>query len=127
MTLPPVILVSNLQNINQLILPHVHQPPVTFCNKNGSVNKTAGHFRKYASSVSKSCFVCGSGTYLIKDSDFFEKQITNRTVGFRVGPAVRPQLVPTGKLKLKPVPTGKPKVKRVPTGKPQVSTPVPTG
>ncbi|GJT52252.1 ribonuclease H-like domain-containing protein [Tanacetum coccineum] len=28
----------------------------TYCNKNGSFNKKAGHFRKHASSVSKICF-----------------------------------------------------------------------
>ncbi|GJU78304.1 putative ribonuclease H-like domain-containing protein [Tanacetum coccineum] len=28
----------------------------TYCNKNGSFNKKAGHFRKHASSVSKLCF-----------------------------------------------------------------------
>nr|GFD13757.1 ribonuclease H-like domain, Gag-pre-integrase domain protein [Tanacetum cinerariifolium] len=44
----------------------------TSCTKNGSFNKKAGHFRKYASSVSKLCFVCGSGTHLIKDCDFYE-------------------------------------------------------
>nr|GEY79760.1 hypothetical protein [Tanacetum cinerariifolium] len=68
-----------------------------------------------------------SGTHLIKDCDFYEIQMANTTVGLRVGPAIRPQLVPTGKSKVKPVPTGKPKVTPVPTGKPQVSTPVPTG
>nr|GEU85139.1 ribonuclease H-like domain-containing protein [Tanacetum cinerariifolium] len=98
----------------------------TSCTKNGSFNNKAGHFRKYASSVSKLCFVCGSGTHLIKDCDFYEKQMTNTTVGIGVGPDVRPQPVPTGKPKVKPVPTGKPKVKPVPTGKPKV-TPVSTG
>nr|GEY55678.1 hypothetical protein [Tanacetum cinerariifolium] len=67
-----------------------------------------------------------SDTHLIKDCDFYEKQITNRTVGITVSPAVRPQPVPTGKSKLKPVPTGKPKVTLVPTGKHKV-TPVSTG
>nr|GEU80618.1 ribonuclease H-like domain, reverse transcriptase, RNA-dependent DNA polymerase [Tanacetum cinerariifolium] len=109
----------------------------TSCNKNGYFNNKAGHFRKHASSVSKLCFVCGSGTHLIKDCDFYEKQMANTTVGIRVGPPVRPQPVPTGKPKVKPVPTGKPQVKPVPTskpkvtpvstGKPHVSTPVPTG
>nr|GEW19057.1 putative ribonuclease H-like domain-containing protein [Tanacetum cinerariifolium] len=93
-TLPPVILVSNLWSISQPILPHAHQLPV--------------------------------GTHLIKDCDFYEKQMANTTVGIGVGPPVRPQLVPTGKPKVKPVLTGKPKVKPVPTGKPKV-TPVPTG
>nr|GEX89666.1 hypothetical protein [Tanacetum cinerariifolium] len=52
--------------------------------------------------------------------------MANTTVGIGVGPAVRPQPVPTGKPKVRPVPTGKPKVKPVSTGKPKV-TPVPTG
>nr|GEW58276.1 xylulose kinase-1 [Tanacetum cinerariifolium] len=86
----------------------------------------AGHFKKYSSSVSKLCFVCGSGTHLIKDCNFYEKQMTTTTVGIRVGPAVRPQTVPTGTPKVKPVPTGKPKAKPVPTGRPK-GTPVPTG
>ncbi|GJS81753.1 putative ribonuclease H-like domain-containing protein [Tanacetum coccineum] len=46
----------------------------------------AGHFRKNASSVSKLCFVCGSSTHLIKDCDFYEKQMANKTVGNGVGP-----------------------------------------
>nr|GEU51335.1 ribonuclease H-like domain-containing protein [Tanacetum cinerariifolium] len=58
----------------------------TSCNKNGYFNKKAGHFRKHASSVSKLRFVCGSGTHLIKDCDFYEKQIANKTVGIGVGP-----------------------------------------
>nr|GEU84608.1 ribonuclease H-like domain-containing protein [Tanacetum cinerariifolium] len=59
----------------------------TSCNENGSFNKKAGHFRKHASFVSKLCFVCGSGTHLIKDYDFYKKQMANKTVGIRVGPA----------------------------------------
>nr|GEV30766.1 hypothetical protein [Tanacetum cinerariifolium] len=108
----------------------------TSCNTNGYFNNKAYHFRKNTSSVSKLCFVCGSGTHLIKDCDFYEKQMANKTVGIGVGPAVRPQPVPTGKPKVTPVPrgklkvtpvsTGKPKVTPVPTGKPKV-TPVPTG
>nr|GEU33607.1 ribonuclease H-like domain, reverse transcriptase, RNA-dependent DNA polymerase [Tanacetum cinerariifolium] len=98
----------------------------TSCNKNGYFNKKAGHFRKNASSVSKLCFVCGSGTHLIKDCDFYEKKMANTTFVIRVGPTVRPQSVPTGKPKVKPIPTGKPKVTPVPTGKPKV-IPVSTG
>nr|GEZ95527.1 hypothetical protein [Tanacetum cinerariifolium] len=98
----------------------------TSCNERGSFNKKAGHFKRNASFVSKLCFVCGSRTHLIKDCDFYKKQMANSTVGIGVGPAIRPQPVPTGKLKVKPVPTGKPKVKPVPTGKPKVK-PVPTG
>nr|GFA51775.1 xylulose kinase-1 [Tanacetum cinerariifolium] len=96
----------------------------TSCNKNGYANKKACHFRTNASSVSKLCFVCGSGTHLIKDYDFYEKQMANIT-GLGVGPAVRPQPVPTGKPTVTPVPTGKPKVTQVSTGKPK-DTPVPT-
>nr|GFC03274.1 ribonuclease H-like domain-containing protein [Tanacetum cinerariifolium] len=104
MTLPSVILVSNLPSTSQMILPSVHQLPV--------------------------------GTHLIKDCDFYEKQMANTTIGIAVGPAVRLQPIPTGKPKVKPVPTGKPKVKPVPTGKPNVTlvptdkpkvTPVSTG
>nr|GEU41041.1 ribonuclease H-like domain-containing protein [Tanacetum cinerariifolium] len=126
----------------------------TSCNKNGYFNKKAGHFRKNASSVSMLCFVCGSGTHLIKDCDFYEKQMANKTIGIGVGlvynrnkvnyqnqfipqatllrtskvdiPPVRPQRVHTSKQKVTPVPNGKPKVTPVPTSKPKV-TPVPTG
>nr|GEY03747.1 hypothetical protein [Tanacetum cinerariifolium] len=128
----------------------------TSCNKNGYSNKKEGHFRKNASFVSKLCFVCGSGTHLIKDCDFYEKQMANKTVGIRVGyvysrnkvhhknqfvshaillrtvkvniPPVRPQPVPTGKPKVSaPVPTGKPKVSTpVPTGRPNRPSPFPT-
>ncbi|GJU67593.1 putative ribonuclease H-like domain-containing protein [Tanacetum coccineum] len=68
----------------------------TSCNKNVYFNKKAGHFRKNASSVSKLCFVYGSSTHLIKDCDFYETQMANKTV------------VPTGKPKVPaPVPTGR--------------------
>nr|GEW87738.1 ribonuclease H-like domain-containing protein [Tanacetum cinerariifolium] len=115
----------------------------TSCNKNGYFNKKAAHFRKHASSVSKLCFVYGSGTHLIKDCDFYEKQMANKTVGIKVGPVYNKnkvnyqnQFVPqvvllrTSKVHItpvrpQPIPTGKPKVTPVPTGKPKV-TPVPT-
>ncbi|GKF52091.1 hypothetical protein Tco_0148558, partial [Tanacetum coccineum] len=58
----------------------------TSCNKNGYFNKKAGHFRKTASSVSKLCFVCGSSTHLIKDCNFYEKQMANKTVDNGMGP-----------------------------------------
>nr|GEU87405.1 hypothetical protein [Tanacetum cinerariifolium] len=98
----------------------------TFFNKRGSFNKKACHFEKHVSYVSKLCFICGSRAHLIKDCDFYEKQMPNSTVGIGVGHAVRPQPVPTGTPKVKPVPTGKPKATPVPTGKPK-GTPVPTG
>nr|GEV64408.1 ribonuclease H-like domain, reverse transcriptase, RNA-dependent DNA polymerase [Tanacetum cinerariifolium] len=106
----------------------------TSCNKNGYFNKKAGHFRKNASSVSKLCFVCGSCTHLIKDYDFYEKQIANKTVGIRVGPIHsknkvnhQNQFVPqavllrTSKVNIPPA-----RLQPVPTGKPKVFAPVPT-
>ncbi|GKA95702.1 hypothetical protein Tco_0817797 [Tanacetum coccineum] len=105
------------------------------CNKNGYFNKKAGHFRKNASSVSKLCFVCGSSTHLIKDCDFYEKQMANKTVGNGVGPVHsrnnvnhQNQFVPqavllrTGKVNIPPA-----RPQPVPTGKPKVPAPVPTG
>ncbi|GJV67862.1 putative ribonuclease H-like domain-containing protein [Tanacetum coccineum] len=117
----------------------------TSCNKNGYFNKKACHFRKNASSVSKLCFVCGSSTHLIKDYDFYEKQMANKTVGNKVGPVHsrnnvnhQNQFVPqavllrTGKVNIppaspQPVPTGKPKVPApIPTGRQNRPFPVPT-
>ncbi|GKB78153.1 putative ribonuclease H-like domain-containing protein, partial [Tanacetum coccineum] len=107
----------------------------TSCNKNGYFNKKAGHFRKNASSVSKLCFVCGSSTHLIKDCDFYEKQMANKTVGNGVGPVHsrnnvnhQNQFVPqavllrTGKVNIPPA-----RPQPVPTGKPKVPAPVTTG
>nr|GEV39338.1 ribonuclease H-like domain-containing protein [Tanacetum cinerariifolium] len=105
------------------------------CNKNGYFNKKTGHFRKNASSVSKLCFVCGSGTHLIKDCDFYEKQMANKTVGIGVGPVHsmnkvnhQNQFVPqvvllrTGKVNIPPA-----RPQPVPTGKPKLFAPVPAG
>nr|GFA35941.1 ribonuclease H-like domain-containing protein [Tanacetum cinerariifolium] len=107
----------------------------TSCNKNGYFNKKAGHFRKNASSVSKLCFVCESGTHLIKDCDFYEKQMVNKTVDIGVGPVYsknkvnhQNQFIPqavllrTGKVN---IPPARPQL--VPTSKPKVFAPVPTG
>ncbi|GJW51727.1 ribonuclease H-like domain-containing protein, partial [Tanacetum coccineum] len=107
----------------------------TSCNKNGYFNKKAGHFRKNASSVSKLCFVCGSSTHLIKDCDFYEKQMANKTVGNGVGPVhsrnnvnhqnqfvLQAVLLRTGKVNIPPA-----RPQPVPTGKPKVPAPVPTG
>ncbi|GJR73500.1 ribonuclease H-like domain-containing protein [Tanacetum coccineum] len=117
----------------------------TSCNKNGYFNKKACHFRKNASSVSKLCFVYGSSTHLIKDYDFYEKQMANKTVGNGVGPVhsrnnvnhqnqfvLQAVLLRTGKVNIppaspQPVPTGKPKVPApVPTGRQNRPFPVPT-
>nr|GEX70936.1 hypothetical protein [Tanacetum cinerariifolium] len=107
----------------------------TSCNKNGYFNKKAGHFRKNDSSVSKLCFVCGSATHLIKDCDFYKKQMANTTVGIGVGPVhsrnkvnhqnqfvLQAVLLRTGKVNIPPA-----RPQPVPTGKPKVFTSVPTG
>ncbi|GKF23391.1 hypothetical protein Tco_0075713, partial [Tanacetum coccineum] len=84
----------------------VQDLPSFSCNSSDKNNKKAGHFRKNASSVSKLCFVCGSSTHLIKDCDFYEKQMAIKPV-VNITPA-RPQSVPTGRQnRLIPVPTGR--------------------
>nr|GEZ21509.1 ribonuclease H-like domain-containing protein [Tanacetum cinerariifolium] len=92
----------------------------TSCNKNGSFNKKACHFRKYASFVSKPQPV-PNGKPKATPIPTGKPKGTPVPTG---NPRVKP--VPTGKPKVTPVPTGKPMVKPVPTGKPKV-TPVPTG
>nr|GEW25004.1 ribonuclease H-like domain-containing protein [Tanacetum cinerariifolium] len=107
----------------------------TSCNKNGYFNKKASHFRKHASSVSKLCFVCGSGTHLIKDCNFYKKQMANKTVGIGVGyvhcrDKVNQQnqfvlqfvLLRTGKVNIPPA-----RPQPVPIGKSKVFAPVPAG
>nr|GEZ62263.1 hypothetical protein [Tanacetum cinerariifolium] len=113
---------------------NIDHTSTTSCNKRGSYNKKACHFKKHVSSVSKLCFVCRSHAHLIKDCDFYKKQMANLTVGIGAGHAVRAQpvlagqpkvkSVPTGRPKVNPVPTAKPKVRSVPTSKPQVTSPV---
>nr|GEY37753.1 ribonuclease H-like domain, reverse transcriptase, RNA-dependent DNA polymerase [Tanacetum cinerariifolium] len=85
----------------------------TSCASTSSVS-TSEHEAEFesnenASSVSKLCFVCGSGTHLIKDCDFYKKQMANKTVGIGVNiPHARQQPVLTGKPKVvAPVPAGR--------------------
>nr|GEX09185.1 putative ribonuclease H-like domain-containing protein [Tanacetum cinerariifolium] len=108
---------------------------VSTSESEAEIESNAGHFRKNASSVSKLCFVCGSGTHLIKDCDFYEKQMANKTVGIGVVPVhyrnkvnhpnqFVPQavLIRTGKVTIPPA-----RPQPVITGKPKVFTPVPAG
>nr|GEZ95785.1 ribonuclease H-like domain-containing protein [Tanacetum cinerariifolium] len=108
---------------------------VSTSENEAEIESNAGHFRNNASSVSKLCFVCGSGTYLIKDYDFYEKQMVNKTVGIGVAPVhsrnkVNHQnqydphvvLLRTSKVNIPPA-----RPQPVPTGKPKVFAPVPTG
>nr|GEY67394.1 reverse transcriptase [Tanacetum cinerariifolium] len=62
MALPPVILVSNLQSPSQMILPPVHKLLVY------------SHLRMKLR-------LNPIGTHLIKDCDFYDKQMVNKTVG----------------------------------------------
>nr|GEW22189.1 retrovirus-related Pol polyprotein from transposon TNT 1-94 [Tanacetum cinerariifolium] len=80
----------------------------TSCNKNGYFNKKVGHFRKYASSVSKN--------KVNHQIQFVPQAVLLRNGKVNIPPA-RPQ----------PAPTGKPKVfAPAPTGRPNRSFPVPT-
>nr|GEW90523.1 ribonuclease H-like domain-containing protein [Tanacetum cinerariifolium] len=102
----------------------------TSCNKHGSFNKKAGHFRKYSLSVSKPQPV-PTGTPKVKPVSTGKPKATPVPTGRPRGtpvPTSKPKTtpVPTGKPKGTPVPTGKPTVHPVPTGKPMVH-PVPTG
>nr|GFA13435.1 xylulose kinase-1 [Tanacetum cinerariifolium] len=76
-----------------------------------------------------------SGTHLIKDCDFYKKQMVNKTVGIRVEPihsrnkvnhqnqfVLQAVLIRTGKVNIPPA-----RPQPVPTGKPKVFAPVPTG
>nr|GEW83325.1 hypothetical protein [Tanacetum cinerariifolium] len=129
------IIVQDLPNFSCNSSDKNENTSTTSCNKNGYFNKKAGHFRKNASSISKLCFVCGSGTHFIKDCNFYEKQMVNKTVGIEVGPVHsrnkvnhQNQFVPqavllrTGKVNIPPA-----RPQPVPTGKPKAFAPVPTG
>ncbi|GJT20194.1 putative ribonuclease H-like domain-containing protein, partial [Tanacetum coccineum] len=48
------------------------KPPRNLCNKSGTNSRS---LYKRKSFVSKTCFVCGSKFHLIKDCDFYEKQL----------------------------------------------------
>ncbi|GKB94490.1 putative ribonuclease H-like domain-containing protein, partial [Tanacetum coccineum] len=48
------------------------KPPRNLCNKSGIINRS---HCKNNSFGSKTCFVCGSKFHLIKDCDFYEKQL----------------------------------------------------
>ncbi|GJW06269.1 putative ribonuclease H-like domain-containing protein [Tanacetum coccineum] len=48
------------------------KPPRNLCNKSGTNSRSPC---KRKSFVSKTCFVCGSKFHLIKDCDFYEKQL----------------------------------------------------
>ncbi|GJU54351.1 putative ribonuclease H-like domain-containing protein [Tanacetum coccineum] len=116
---------------SQMILPPVHLLPVYPQSESKAeieslpgTPSTRNHLMKNMLIVSKLCFVCGSNTHLIKDCDFYEKQMANKTVGNGVGPVHsrnhvnhQNQFVPqavllrTGKVNIpsaspQPVPTG---------------------
>ncbi|GJX43625.1 putative ribonuclease H-like domain-containing protein [Tanacetum coccineum] len=59
------------------------KPPRNLCNKSGIINMS---LCKNNSFRSKTCFVCGSKVHLIKDCDFYEKQLglTNKPMWHNV-------------------------------------------
>nr|GEX21826.1 ribonuclease H-like domain-containing protein [Tanacetum cinerariifolium] len=128
----------------------------TSCNQNSSFNKKAGHFRKYASSISKLCFTTTipTGKPKVKPVPTGKPKATPVPIGkprmftpvrtsrpnVKPIPTSKPKVTPvltgkpqvftpvrTSRPNVKPIPTSKPKVTPVLTGKPQVFTPVPTG
>nr|GEY33140.1 ribonuclease H-like domain-containing protein [Tanacetum cinerariifolium] len=119
MTLPTVILVSNLQCTSQLI-PPVHPPPVGShlikdCDfyANQMTNTTVGPTVRPQP--------VPTGTLKVKPVSTGKPKATPVTTG---RPRGKP--VPTGEPKATPVPTGKTKGTPVPTGKP-MAHPFPTG
>nr|GFA40312.1 ribonuclease H-like domain-containing protein [Tanacetum cinerariifolium] len=113
---------SDHTNMDESKMPYGTKPSISYdpeCVPNDVVSCNDND-KKYASSVSKLCFVCGSGTHLIKDFLIGKPKVTPV-------PTSKPKVTPvsSSKRKVNLVPTDKPKVTSVPTGKPQVSTPVP--
>nr|GEV87605.1 xylulose kinase-1 [Tanacetum cinerariifolium] len=80
----------------------------TLCNKFGSFNKES-HFRKHKSVTSKSCYVCGSYLYLIKDCDFYEQRFAKRNAEGKGILKTKPTGKPVNPNRPKPVSTGRPK------------------
>ncbi|GJZ44659.1 hypothetical protein Tco_0591914 [Tanacetum coccineum] len=139
MTLPPVIQVSNLQSPSQMIL-----PPCASTSSISTSESEAEIESNVGTPIQEPIIVqdlpimflsCGSSTHLIKDCDFYEKQMANKTIGNGVGPVHsrnhvnhQNQFVPqavllrTGKVN---IPPGSPQP--VPTGKPKVPAPSSTG
>ncbi|GKF20907.1 hypothetical protein Tco_0069545, partial [Tanacetum coccineum] len=99
------------------------KPPRSLCNKSGINSRS---FCKKKSFGSKTCFVCGSKFHLIKDCDFYEKQLdlnnkplwnnvthipsfVPKAASVLAGSRNRPTSVPAGsRHRPTSVPTGKP-------------------
>ncbi|GJT25146.1 putative ribonuclease H-like domain-containing protein [Tanacetum coccineum] len=97
------------------------KPPRNLCNKSG-VNSRSLCKRK--SFGSKTCFVCGSKFHLIKDCDFYEKQLELHNKPMWNNVATIPSFVP----KAASVPAGsRNRPTSVPAGSRNRPTSVPTG
>ncbi|GKD64533.1 hypothetical protein Tco_1306641, partial [Tanacetum coccineum] len=105
------------------------KPPRNSCNKSGINSRS---FCKRKSFGSKTCFVCGSKFHLIKDCDFYEKQLElhNKPMWNNVPSFVpRPASVPAGSgNRPAPVPAGsRNRPAPIPAGSRNRPAPVPAG
>ncbi|GJS96996.1 putative ribonuclease H-like domain-containing protein [Tanacetum coccineum] len=97
------------------------KPPRNLCNKSGTNSRS---LCKRKSFVSKTCFVCGSKFHLIKDCDFYEKQLELHNKPMWNNVANIPSFVP----KAASVPAGsRNKPTSVPAGSRNKPTSVPAG
>ncbi|GJU30896.1 putative ribonuclease H-like domain-containing protein [Tanacetum coccineum] len=88
------------------------KPPRNLCNKSGTNSRSPC---KRKSFVSKTCFVCGSKFHLIKDCDFYEKQLELNNKPMWTNVANIPSFVP----KAASVPAGsRNRPTSVPAGRP---------
>ncbi|GJT51450.1 ribonuclease H-like domain-containing protein [Tanacetum coccineum] len=97
------------------------KPPRNLCNKSGINSRSLGKRKFYGS---KTCFVCGSKFHLIKDCDFYEKQLELHNKPMWTNVANIPSFVP----KAASVPAGsRNRPTSVPAGSRNRPTSVPAG
>ncbi|GJS01740.1 hypothetical protein Tco_0318248 [Tanacetum coccineum] len=97
------------------------KPPRNLCNKNGINSRSLGKRKFYGS---KTCFVCGSKFHLIKDCDFYKKQLELHNKPMWTNVANIPSFVP----KAASVPAGsRNRPTSVPAGSRNRPTSVPAG
>ncbi|GKE53044.1 putative ribonuclease H-like domain-containing protein, partial [Tanacetum coccineum] len=97
------------------------KPPRNLCNKSGVNSRSLCNRKSFGS---KTCFVCGSKFHLIKDCDFYEKQLELNNKPMWTNVANIPSFVP----KAASVPAGsRNRQTSVPTGSRNRTTSVPAG
>ncbi|GJS11003.1 putative ribonuclease H-like domain-containing protein [Tanacetum coccineum] len=97
------------------------KPPRNLCNKSGVNNKSLCNRKSFGS---KTCFVCGSKFHLIKDCEFYEKQLELNNKPMWTNVANIPSFVP----KAASVPAGsRNRTTSVPAGSRNRPTSVPAG